>query len=139
LQRNKASVATRNMAMSRQKKLDKMEVIEIAKEKPKPQFNFKEGRTAGKLIFEATDLVIGYDSPLSRPLNLRMERGQKIALVGANGIGKTTLLRSILGEIQALSGSVHKGENQQSAISNRKLRNPTTIRVLKKCGTSSRH
>ncbi len=109
--RNKASVATRNMAMSRQKKLDKMEVIELAKEKPKPQFNFKDGRTSGKLIFETTDLVIGYDSPLSRPLSLRMERGQKIALVGANGIGKTTLLRSILGQIQPLEGSVRLGEN----------------------------
>lgn len=109
--RNKASVATRNMAMSRQKKLDKMDVIELAKEKPKPQFNFRDGRTSGKLIFEAKELIIGYDSPLSRPLDLRMERGQKIALVGANGIGKTTLLRSILGEIKALSGSVQLGEN----------------------------
>lgn len=108
--RNKASVATRNMAMSRQKKLDKMDVIELAKEKPKPQFLFKDARTSGKLIFEATDLVIGYDSPLSRPLNLRMERGQKIALVGANGIGKTTLLRSILGQIRALSGQVQLGD-----------------------------
>lgn len=109
--RNKASVATRNMAMSRQKKLDKMEVIELAKEKPKPSFNFKEGRTAGRVIFEAKDLVIGYSEPLSRPLDLRMERGQKIALVGANGIGKTTLLRSILGEIPAVSGLVQLGDN----------------------------
>ncbi|GIP50503.1 MULTISPECIES: ABC-F family ATP-binding cassette domain-containing protein [Paenibacillus] len=108
--RNKASVATRNMAMSRQKKLDKMDIIELAKEKPKPQFNFKDARTSGKLIFETTDLVIGYDSPLSRPLNLRMERGQKIALVGANGIGKTTLLRSILGQIPAISGSARLGD-----------------------------
>ncbi|XEC97343.1 ABC-F family ATP-binding cassette domain-containing protein [Paenibacillus tarimensis] len=108
--RNKANVATRNMAMSRQKKLDKMEVIELAKEKPKPQFNFKDARASGKLVFEANDLVIGYDHPLSRPLSLRMERGQKIALVGANGIGKTTLLRSILGEIKALSGNVELGE-----------------------------
>jgi len=107
--RNKASVATRNMAMSRQKKLDKMDVIELAKEKPKPQFNFKSGKTSGKMIFETKGLVIGYDSPLSRPLDLQMERGQKIALVGANGIGKTTLLRSILGEIPALSGSVERG------------------------------
>ncbi|MFC3746188.1 ABC-F family ATP-binding cassette domain-containing protein [Paenibacillus sp. GCM10012306] len=108
--RNKASVATRNMAMSRQKKLDKMDVIEIAKEKPKPQFNFKSGRTSGKVIFETKDLVIGYDSPLSRPLNLSMERGQKIALVGSNGIGKTTLLRSILGQIPAISGSAKLGD-----------------------------
>lgn len=109
--RNKASVATRNMAMSRQKKLDKMDVIELAKEKPKPQFNFKDAKASGKMIFEAKDLVIGYDSPLSRPLDLQMERGQKVALVGANGIGKTTLLRSILGEIPALSGSVELGYN----------------------------
>ncbi len=110
VQRNKARVSTRNMAMSRQKKLDKMEVIELAKEKPKPEFNFKSARTSGKLIFETKDLVIGYDEPLSGSLSLRMERGQKIALVGANGIGKTTLLRSILGEINPITGSVEKGE-----------------------------
>ena len=108
--RNKARVATRNMAMSLQKKLDKMEVIELAKEKPKPEFHFLEARTAGKYIFETKDLVIGYDEPLSRPLNLVMERGQKAVLVGANGIGKTTLLKSILGLTPALSGSVELGD-----------------------------
>ena len=109
--RNKARVATRNMAMSRQKKLDKMDVIELAAERPKPEFDFKLGRTPGKYIFETKDLVIGYDEPLSKPLNISMERGQKIALVGANGIGKTTLLRSILGLVPALSGEVTLGEN----------------------------
>lgn len=108
--RNKARVATRNMAMSRQKKLDKMEVIELAKEKPKPEFRFKEGRTSGKYIFELKDLVIGYDEPLSKPLNLTMERGQKIALIGANGIGKSTLLKSILGLIPPLSGTSSLGD-----------------------------
>ncbi|MCC3358445.1 ABC-F family ATP-binding cassette domain-containing protein [Bacillus sp. REN16] len=111
--RNKARVSTRNMAMSRQKKLDKMEVIELAKEKPKPEFNFRIGKTSSKLIFETKDLVIGYDEPLSKPLSIRMERGQKIALVGANGIGKTTLLRSILGMNKPLSGTVERGENQE--------------------------
>ena len=108
--RNKARVATRNMAMSRQKKLDKMDVIELAQEKPKPEFQFLEARTPGKFIFETTDLVIGYDEPLSRPLNLVMERGQKIALVGANGIGKTTLLKSIMGYIKPYSGKSHLGD-----------------------------
>lgn len=110
--RNKARVSTRNMAMSRQKKLDKMDVIELAKEKPKPEFHFLEARAAGKCIFETEDLVIGYDQeePLSRPLNLYMERGEKIALVGANGIGKTTLLKSILGLIPALSGKAVLGD-----------------------------
>ena len=71
--------------------------------------DFLEARTPGKYIFETKDLIIGYDEPLSRPLNLTMERGQKCVLVGANGIGKTTLLKSILGLTPALSGSVELG------------------------------
>lgn len=109
--RNKARVATRNMAMSRQKKLDKMDRIELAREKPKPEFNFKTARTPGKHIFKVENLVIGYDEALCRPLTLNMERGQKIAITGANGLGKTTLLKSILGEIKALSGNVTLGEH----------------------------
>lgn len=108
--KNKARYSTRNMAMSRQKKLDKMEIIEIAKDKPKPVFRFREARTPSKLIFETNDLVIGYDAPLSRSLNLSMERRQKIALTGANGIGKTTLLKSMMGLISPLSGTVDQGE-----------------------------
>ena len=108
--RNKARVSTRNMAMSRQKKLDKMDVIELQAEKPKPEFNFKEARTPGRYIFQTSDLVIGYDEPLSSPLNLSMERGSKIVITGANGIGKTTLLKSILGLIDPLSGSVEQGD-----------------------------
>ncbi len=108
--RNKARVSTRNMAMSRQKKLDKMEVIELAGEKPKPEFHFKEARTSGRYIFQTKDLVIGYDEPLSKPLNLEMERGEKIVLTGANGIGKTTLLKSILGLIKPLEGEVEQGD-----------------------------
>ena len=108
--RNKARVSTRNMAMSRQKKLDKMDIIELAAEKPKPEFNFKEARTAGKLIFETKDLVIGYDEALSKPINLSMERGEKLVLFGANGIGKSTLLKSILGLNKALSGIVNLGD-----------------------------
>ena len=108
--RNKARVSTRNMAMSRQKKLDKMDKIELAAEKPKPEFHFKEARTPGRYIFQTQDLVIGYEEPLSSPLTLEMERGSKIVLTGANGIGKTTLLKSILGLIPPLSGSVTLGD-----------------------------
>ena len=97
--------------MSRQKKLDKMDVIELAAERPKPEFHFKMGRTPGKYIFETEDFVIGYDEPLSKPLNISLERGQKIALTGANGIGKTTLIRSIMGLIEPLKGKCTLGEN----------------------------
>ena len=108
--RNKARVATRNMAMSRQKKLDKMDVIELAREKPKPEFNFKTARTPSRFVITTKDLVIGYEEPLSSPLNLSVERNSKIALIGANGIGKTTLLKSILGLIPSLSGNVQLGD-----------------------------
>lgn len=111
--RNKARVATRNMAMSRQKKLDKMDVIELAREKPKPEFHFRMARTSGKVIFETKDLVIGYDDALTVPLNIHMERGEKIALTGANGIGKTTLLKSILGLIRPFDGQVIRGDYQE--------------------------
>lgn len=109
--RNKARVATRNMAMSRQKKLDKMERIELKREKPKPEFNFKQTSATSKLIFETKDLVIGYDKPLTKKLNLRMERGDKILITGANGLGKSTLIKTILGKIDNLGGSIYYGEN----------------------------
>lgn len=124
--RNKARVATRNMAMSRQKKLDKMDIIELAAERSKPEFNFKVGRTSGKVLFEAKDLVIGYDEPLSKPLNISMERGEKIALVGANGIGKTTLLRSILGLIPSISGGVTLGDNLEIGYFEQEIKEENT-------------
>lgn len=108
--RNKARVATRNMAMSRQKKLDKMDVIERSAGKPKPEFRFREARTPGRYIFQTKGLIIGYGEPLSKRLDLEMERGQKIALVGANGIGKSTLLKSILGLIPPLEGEIELGD-----------------------------
>ncbi|MBM7570884.1 ABC-F family ATP-binding cassette domain-containing protein [Aquibacillus albus] len=156
--RNKANAATSRMAMSRQKKLDKMDVIELDAEKPKPQFHFKQARTPSKYLFETKDLVIGYDEPLSKPLTLAMERGQKIALSGANGIGKTTLLRSILGEIQPLSGSVERGDHlhigyfeQEIKVSNQNTCieeiweefrhfNQYEVRTsLAKCGLTTKH
>ena len=156
--RNKARVSTRNMAMSRQKKLDKMDVIELAAEKPKPEFKFRYGRTPGKMLFETKDLVIGYDEPLSKPLNLQMERGHKIAIVGTNGIGKTTFLKSVLGLIPAISGECELGENLQIGYFEQEVKgeNKTTCieelwqefpsftqyevrSALAKCGLTTKH
>ena len=108
--RNKARVSTRNMAMSRQKKLDKMEMIEKTIEKPKPEFSFRTARTPGRVIFETKQLVIGYDTPLSKPLDFLVEIKEKVILSGANGIGKTTLLKSLLGIIPPLSGEIEKDQ-----------------------------
>lgn len=58
------------------------------------------------IIFNASNLIIGYNKPLSKPLNLKMKRGQKIALTGANGIGKTTLIKTLLGLLKPINGEV---------------------------------
>lgn len=157
--RNKARVATRNMAMSRQKKLDKMEIIELQSEKPKPSFTFKEGRTPSRFIFQTRNLVIGYDKPLTKsPLDLTFERNQKIAIIGANGIGKSTLLKSLLGIIKPLDGEVERGDflelgyfEQEVVGSNRQTPleavwdafpalNQAEVRAtLAKCGLTSKH
>ena len=65
--RNKARVATRGMANSRQKQLDKMEILEKPKEKIKPTFGFKEARTPSRFVFETNDLILGYDEALTNP------------------------------------------------------------------------
>lgn len=156
--RNKARVATRNMAMSRQKKLDKMERIELQSEKPKPSFEFKESRTPSRFIFQTQNLEIGYDHPLTKPLNLTFERNQKVAIIGANGIGKTTLLKSLLGIIPPISGSVERGDyielgyfEQEVVAGNRQTPleavwdafpalNQAEVRVaLARCGLTSKH
>ena len=138
--------------------MDKKFVNEQAAEKPKPEFHFRYGRTPGKMLFETHDLVTGYDEPLSKPLNFSMERGQKIALVGTNGIGKTTLLKSILGLIPSLSGSCELGENLEIGYFEQEVKgeNKTTCideiwqefpsftqyevrSALAKCGLTTKH
>ena len=108
--RNKARVATVGMARSRQKKLDKLQIITKPQEKIKPKFYFKPARTPSRYLVEAKDLVLGYDTPLTRSLNFKLERNQKIALKGVNGLGKTTLLKTILGILPPFSGQIELGE-----------------------------
>ncbi|MEG0824810.1 MAG: ABC-F family ATP-binding cassette domain-containing protein [Oscillospiraceae bacterium] len=104
--RNKARASTANMAKSRQKKLDKMDVIELSKEKPKPNFSFTPARTPGREVLVAKNLVLGYDEPLTRPVDVVVERNQKIAIRGVNGLGKSTLLKTLLGLIPPIAGDI---------------------------------
>lgn len=156
--KNKARVATANMAKSRQRKLDKMDIIDKARERIKPTFKFQEARAAGKYIFEANNLVIGYDQPLTLPINLKLERGQKVAIVGVNGLGKTTLLRTLLGQIKPVSGMVTLGDylypgyfEQESSRDNQNtaleeiwnlypsMTNAAVRGALAKCGLTTEH
>ena len=105
--RNKARAATATLARSRQKQLDKMDIISLAPEKIKPSFSFKAARTPGKVVIEAKNLVLGYTEPLTSEINLVIERNKKIAIKGTNGIGKSTLLKTLLGIIKPISGEVY--------------------------------
>lgn len=104
--RNKARAATATLARSRQKQLDKMEIITVAPEKTKPTFSFLSDRTTGKVVIDCKDLVIGYDSPLTKPMSFAIERNKKIAIKGVNGLGKSTLLKTIIGKLKPYSGTV---------------------------------
>jgi len=106
IRKNKARAATAKQAKGREKKLNKIERIEIKKNIIKPYFNFKSVKMPESIIFKTNNLVIGYDKPLSNPLNLKMKRGQKIAITGANGLGKTTLLKSLLGLLKPINGEI---------------------------------
>ena len=156
--RNKARVATRGMANSRQKILDKMEILERPKEKIKPTFQFREARAASRYIFKTKDLVLGYNEPLTKPLNFELERNKKVALKGMNGIGKSTLLKTLLGIIKPFDGEVELGDylevgyfEQESSKDNYNtpmddvwaefpgLTNFEVRQALSKCGLSNEH
>ncbi|WP_027417657.1 ABC-F family ATP-binding cassette domain-containing protein [Aneurinibacillus terranovensis] len=110
IQRNKARYSTSGRAKSRQKQLDRMERIDRPETAPPPTFQFLEARASSKTVFEAQDLEIGYSSPLLPKMNMTIERGEKIAIVGCNGVGKSTLLKTIMGTIQPLGGKIYLGD-----------------------------
>ena len=155
--KNKARAATATLARSRQRQLDKMEVITLAPEKVKPTFSFKTARTPGRAVIEAKDVVLGYDEPLTSPINLIIERNRKIAVKGTNGIGKSTLMKTLLGIIPPFSGSVHQdqflqeGYFEQEEIASSKtalqeiwdeypsMTNAEVRSALAKCGLTTEH
>jgi len=155
--KNKARASTANMAKSRQKKLNNMEIIEIAREKPKPSFSFKSARTPGKQVITANELVLGYAEPLTKPLNLLLERNQKVAIKGVNGLGKSTLLKTLLGRIPSISGDTELDsfveigyfEQEEAASDNTALQeiwneypgmtNGEVRAALARCGLTNEH
>ncbi len=110
IQRNKARYSTSGRAKSRQKQLDRIDRIDRPETAVKPTFGFKESRASGKTVFEGKDLEIGYTSALLPKMNVAIERGEKIAIIGCNGVGKSTLLKTILGKIKPFSGSSFQGD-----------------------------
>lgn len=114
VQRNIARASTSKRAQSRRKALEKIERINLPKAGRKHALmRFEVERMSGREVMVIEDVKIGYskDQPLSRHLHLRLARGERVALVGPNGIGKTTLLKTISRSVPPLSGDIQYGSN----------------------------
>jgi ATPase subunit of ABC transporter with duplicated ATPase domains len=122
---NIVRASTTKRAQSRQKQLDKIERLEKPKTLARPKFYFKTARESGSLIFESRELSIGYHYPVMQGLNFKLEKKQKIAITGCNGIGKTTLLKTIMGILPELKGNIKFGEFLFPAYYEQELHNGT--------------
>jgi ATP-binding cassette, subfamily F, member 3 len=102
-------------ALSREKKLDRYLDSDERIEKPKASWQlkleFEAGDNASKNVLITDNLSIGYEKPLLSELNLQIRAGQRIALTGSNGTGKTTLIRTIAGKLPPLAGAIKFGAN----------------------------
>ena len=105
IQKNLTRASTSAMAKSRRKKLEKMQVMEKPVELPVPTFLFEYTPPVGKTALWVNDLQVGYGEPLLPEINLVLKLGEKIAVTGFNGIGKSTFLKTICGLLPPLSGA----------------------------------
>ncbi|MBT2690931.1 ABC-F family ATP-binding cassette domain-containing protein [Bacillus sp. ISL-47] len=112
IQRNLARASTTKRAQSRRKQLAKMEVMDrpLGDEKS-ASFGFDIERQSGNEVLNIKSLAVGYEDKVSENISFRLARGDSIALVGPNGIGKSTLLKTIVKKISALSGDIQYGSN----------------------------
>ncbi|SFV65085.1 COG0488: ATPase components of ABC transporters with duplicated ATPase domains [hydrothermal vent metagenome] len=106
--RNKARASTAALAQSKQKELDKMDDMEDLKTDATLSFKFNYKDTPAKLLFRAEDLGFGYnpDEPLFQDITFAMEKGKRLAIIGKNGKGKSTLLNYIAGEMIVQKGAL---------------------------------
>lgn len=103
-----------SMAQSKQKAIDRMVIIEAPDKYDNKTFhaNFQPEKETGNDVLYTSDLAIGYDHPLS-VVSLDLKRGEKLGILGGNGLGKSTFLKTIVGKIPALSGEYRFGTNVQ--------------------------
>ncbi len=106
--KNKARAATATLAQSKVKILEKMDILEDLDYDANLKFDFNYKDTAAKFLVEVKDLSFGYtpDKILFKDITFALSRGETIGIIGKNGKGKSTLLNTIAGELEALSGSV---------------------------------
>jgi ATPase subunit of ABC transporter with duplicated ATPase domains len=110
-----ANASKARQATSRAKQLEKIELVEIKpSSRQNPFIRFEQDKKLYRLALEVTDLSKGYtDAPLFSGLNLTCEVGERVAVIGQNGVGKTTFLKTLIGELTADAGIVKWSENVQ--------------------------
>lgn len=108
-----AKATKAKQANSRKKQIERLLALEdgisIDSLEGVAQFQLPEPPKAGRVVLELEALSVGYDKPLMAPLSLSVENGQRVAIVGANGIGKSSLLKSIIGQVTPLAGEANFG------------------------------
>lgn len=112
IQKNLVRASTTKRAQSRRKKLQKMDKIEKPEEdNQSASFSFQTERSSGDIVLQTDNLAIGYPAvpPLASHIDLDIRKGDRIALVGPNGIGKTTLLKTLTDQLKPLAGHISHG------------------------------
>ncbi|MFC6322922.1 ABC-F family ATP-binding cassette domain-containing protein [Companilactobacillus baiquanensis] len=125
IQKNIVRASTTKMAQSRRKKLEKMDVMERpGSDQASAHFSFQIDKESGNDVLLIKDAAIGYDNQImSEPINLDVKKGERIGIIGPNGIGKSTLLKSILDQIPLIKGTYQFGANVQVGYYDQNLTN----------------
>ncbi|MFJ7978465.1 ABC-F family ATP-binding cassette domain-containing protein [Peribacillus sp. NPDC096379] len=115
VQRNLTRASTTKRAQSRRKQLDKMDVMDRPQgDEKSASFSFQIDRQSGNDVLSIQDLAIGYeDTAVSQNITMKISKGDSLALVGPNGVGKSTLLKTIIGKVAAIQGDIRFGTNVQ--------------------------
>ncbi|MEK4380730.1 ABC-F family ATP-binding cassette domain-containing protein [Aeribacillus sp. FSL K6-2848] len=116
IQRNLARASTTKRAQSRRKMLEKMEILDRpAGDEKSASFSFEIEKQSGNDVLKAIDLSLSYDqkTPIVKNINFSINRKDSIALIGPNGVGKSTLLKTIINRLKPLSGKIQFGSNVQ--------------------------
>lgn len=126
--KNLTRASTTKRAQSRRKALERMQMIDKPHRDDKSaNFSFQIERQSGNEVLNVVDLAIGYGAnQISKNIHFRIQRGDSIALLGPNGVGKSTLLKTIVGQLQALSGNIHFGANVTIAYYDQEQANLTS-------------
>lgn len=117
IERFKAKASKAKMAQSMQKQLDKVERITIPPAPKTVRFHFPETKRSGKIVLSVNDVTQAFgDKKLFEHVNMQIERGERVALVAANGVGKTTLFNLIVGNLPLQHGTIELGSSVDQTI-----------------------